>query len=133
MSDERFTLIAHATKTDQSLKKLARFCMDDWFERKQELDDNLLRYHTIKSELSLHQGVIFRSDRLLVPRSLRQQFISKLLTAHLGVDYTIRAAHESLYWPGMGGQITNLVRNCEVCMTSSASQARAPISKKSDS
>ncbi|XP_055623051.1 uncharacterized protein K02A2.6-like [Toxorhynchites rutilus septentrionalis] len=71
---------------------------------------------------------MFKSDRILIPRSLRQQFIEKLYTAHLGVDYTIRAARESMYWPGMAEQITNFVRNCEVCMTFSASQARAPMS-----
>ncbi|XP_055634155.1 uncharacterized protein K02A2.6-like [Toxorhynchites rutilus septentrionalis] len=121
-------LIAEATKTDQTLAKLVHILMNGWSDWKEELDDDVLWYNAIKSELSVQQGLIFKSDRILIPRSLRQQFIEKLHTAHLGVDYTIRAARESMYWPGMAEHITNFVRNCEVYMTLSASQARVPMS-----
>ncbi|XP_062558191.1 uncharacterized protein K02A2.6-like [Armigeres subalbatus] len=127
MSDERFKIIAQATKADQTLCKLSRTLVDGWPERKEDLDDDLHRYCAIKNELSLHQGVIFKSDRILVPKNLRNQFIEKLHTAHLGIDYTLRAARESLYWPGMSEQITNYIRNCEVCMTFGRSQSRKPM------
>ena len=126
-SDERFKIVAQATKEDRTLCKLTRILMDGWPERKEELDDDLHQYYALKQELSLQQGVIFKSDRILVPRNLRKQFIEKLHAAHLGVDYTLRAARESMFWPGMSEQIANYIRNCEVCMMYSGSQSRRPM------
>ncbi|XP_058817181.1 uncharacterized protein K02A2.6-like [Topomyia yanbarensis] len=112
-------------------KDLKKFCpssqMQGWPQIKEELDDDLLRYYALQNELTIQRGVVFKGDRIVVPRSIRSKLMEKIHSAHLGVDYTLRAAREALFWPGMTDQITNYVRNCEICMEFSASQTRTPM------
>ncbi|XP_052562525.1 uncharacterized protein K02A2.6-like [Culex pipiens pallens] len=127
LSDDRFGEIATETKKDTTLCKLMSVLIDGWPERKEDVSDELLVYRTLQNELTTHRGVIFKGDRVLVPKCLRKKLIEKLHVAHLGIDYTLRAARESFFWPGMADQITNYVRNCEVCMEFSASQCKPPM------
>lgn len=127
LSDERFKEIAEETRKDQTLSKLYRMLVDGWPDKKEDVDDELLSYRTMQNELTTCQGVIFKGDRVLVPKQLRKKFMDSLHTAHLGIDYSLRAARESLFWPGMTDQISNYIRNCEVCMEFSASQPRKPM------
>ncbi|XP_062713612.1 uncharacterized protein K02A2.6-like [Aedes albopictus] len=127
LSDDRFEEIATETRKDQTLCNLMRVLIEGWPERKEELRDELLPYRTFQNDLTTFRGVIFKGDRILVPKSLRKKYIEKLHVAHLGIDYTLRAARESLFWPGMADQICNYVRNCEICMEFSSSQCRPPM------
>lgn len=85
LSDDRFQEIAQATKSDQMLNKLLRILMDGWPGRKEEPEDDVLRYCSLRNELSTHQGVIFKGDRVLVRKTLHDKFMEKLHTAYLGV------------------------------------------------
>lgn len=86
-----------------------RVLIEGWPERKEDLSDELLPYRAFQNELTTFRGVIFKGDRILVPKCLRKNLIEKLHVAHLGIDYTLRAARESLFWPGMTDQISNYV------------------------
>ncbi|XP_058828586.1 uncharacterized protein K02A2.6-like [Topomyia yanbarensis] len=127
ISDERFQEISTETKKDLTLNKLSQLLIEGWPERKSDLDDEMHIYWTNKNELSTHQGIIFKNGRVLVPKSLRKKMLDNLHIAHLGIDYTIRAARESFFWPGMSDQVTNYIRNCEVCMEFSGHQCKPPM------
>ncbi|XP_062541006.1 uncharacterized protein K02A2.6-like [Armigeres subalbatus] len=105
-----------------------RILIEGWPDRKEELSDDLLPYRAFQNELPTFRGVIFKGDRIVVPKFLRKKLIEKLHFAHLGVNYTLRAARESFFWPGMADQVSNYVRNCVVCMEFSASQCKPPMS-----
>ncbi|XP_055590384.1 uncharacterized protein K02A2.6-like [Uranotaenia lowii] len=127
VSDERFGEIATETRKDRTLYTLLQLLIDGWPENKADLEDEMYVYWAIRYDLSTCQGVIFKSGRVLVPKSLRKKLLDNLHMAHLGIDYTLRAARESFFWPGMTDQITNYVRNCEVCMEFSSNQCKPPM------
>lgn len=127
ITDERFAEIADETKKDPLLRKLLDVLAVGWPDRKNELQDELMMYSPVKDELSVIGGVIFKGDRVLVPKSLRQKLVQRLHRAHQGIEYTLRSARATMYWPGMADQITNVVRNCEACMEYSASQLSPPM------
>lgn len=127
ISDERFGEIANETRKDWTLSKLMRLLVEGWPEKKADLDDEMHSYWNMKNDLSTYQGVIFKNGRVLVPRSLRKKLLDNLHMAHLGIDYTLRAARESFFWPGMSDQVTNYIRNCEVCMEFSGHQQKPPM------
>ncbi|XP_062699752.1 uncharacterized protein K02A2.6-like [Aedes albopictus] len=127
ISDERFGEIANETRKDWTLSKLMRLLVEGWPEKKADLDDEMHSYWNMKNDLSTYQGVIFKNGRVLVPRSLRKKLLDNLHMAHLGIDYTLRAARESFFWPGMSDQVINYIRNCEVCMEFSGHQQKPPM------
>lgn len=128
LSDRRFQEIAAETRKDPVLQKLMKVLTEGWPERKEDIDDELLVYRTMKDELTVQQGVVLKADRVLIPKTLRQTFVKRLHRAHQGVEYTLRAARESMFWPGMSDQVTNAVQSCEACMEFSSSQCAPPMS-----
>lgn len=128
ISDRRFNEIAAETRKDLVLQKLLNVLSTGWPEHKEQIDDELLVYRAMKDELTVHQGVVLKGNRVLIPKTLRPMFVKRLHKAHQGVEYTLRAARETVFWPGMNDQITNAVQSCEACMEFSASQRAPPMS-----
>ena len=53
--------------------------------------------------------------------------IAKVHSSHLGPDACVRRAHDVLFWPGMTGQIKELVQKCAVCNDFQARQQKEPL------
>ena len=49
----------------------------------------------------VQHGLIFRGERVLVPKELRKHMIQRIHSTHIGVEECLRRARESVYWPGM--------------------------------
>lgn len=55
----------------------------------------------MRDEISVYDGVVYRSHQVIVPSSLREEMLHKIHKAHQGADGSIRRSRESLFWPGM--------------------------------
>ena len=51
----------------------------------------------------------------MVPKSLRRDMPRPPHYAHSGAVSTLSLARESIYWPGMSGEINQFIERCEVC------------------
>ena len=69
----------------------------------------------MRDEMSVQDGLIFKGERVVVPRAIRSDLMKRVHNAHLGVNGCLNRARECLYWPGMSGDIKNFVSTCEVC------------------
>ncbi|XP_055543197.1 uncharacterized protein K02A2.6-like [Wyeomyia smithii] len=75
ISDGRFDEIASETRKDQTLRKLLLILAEGWPEQKEELSDEMLPYRAFQHELTTSRGVIFKGDRILIPKSLRKKMM----------------------------------------------------------
>ena len=87
----------------------------DWKPSKRNVPVEILPYWNIKDELSFNDGIVYRSDRIVVPATLGKTLIIKLHQAHIGTGSTLRHATTSLWWPGMNNQLKHFIATCEVC------------------
>ena len=69
----------------------------------------------MRDELSVLDGLIFKGERVVVPKAARSGFLKSIHNSHLGVNGCLNRARECLYWPGMTGDIKNYVSTCEAC------------------
>ena len=69
----------------------------------------------MRDELSVHDGLIFKGERVVVPEAARSGLLKSIHNSHLGVNGCLNRARECLYWPGMTGDIKNYVSTCEAC------------------
>ena len=74
------------------------------------------RLKRVKKQLRIEQGLLTKSDRPIVPPSLRTSVVNGYhQTAHLGVDKIYCLLRERFYWPNMYRYIRNFMSQCTVC------------------
>ena len=87
------------------------------------------RYFTVRDELSVHEGIIFRGQKVIVPSSLTIPVINHAHEGHQGIVKT-KQRLRALYWfPGMDTQTTSMIKHCITCQLSdkSVSTKTAPM------
>lgn len=119
--------VRQATATDDVLPLLASVVKEGWPVVKEKLPSCLHEYWDIKDELIVQDGVVFKGNRIVVPKSLRSEFIKKIHLCHLGQNASLRRARDTLYWPFMNSQIKDLVKTCQTCQELAPSQAKTPM------
>lgn len=103
------------TGKDDELQLLIKFINQGWPHDKNKLPEAIKGYHTYSNELSVSKGLVFKGERLIIPKSLRKLVLEKIHYAHLGIEKCKIRARESVYWPQMNKQIEDVVSNCVAC------------------
>ena len=98
--------------------------MDGFPDTKQELPAAIHPYFQLRNELSVHDGIIFKGLRCIIPQTLRPRIKAKLHESHIGVQVCLRRARETLYWPGMNAEITDFIQKCDTCMAYQSNQSK---------
>ena len=109
--------ISEATATDKILQSVISLISENCPISKRSLPTEVLPFWSIKDQLSFHDGIIYKGDRIVVPATLRKSLTEKLHQAHMGVESTLRRARTSLWWPGMNSQLKQFVSSCQVCQS----------------
>ena len=79
-------------------------------------------------ELVVDHGIVFRSNRCVIPHSLRHEVLQKVHESHMGAEGCIRRARESVFWPGMTAQVRDYVAKCGMCQMFGQKQQRETLS-----
>ena len=72
------------------------------------------------------QCVMLFNGRIVVPKSLQQETLSKIHDGHQGIERCLVRAKASVWWPGITKQLTQKVQHCEACCKN-ASPAKEPL------
>ncbi|XP_059046435.1 uncharacterized protein K02A2.6-like [Achroia grisella] len=86
-----------------------------WPEKIEYLKDNLRRYWYYRESLSINNDIIFKNDRVLVPRSMVPVVLKYCHLSHKGIQGTLQLARDNVFWPDMTRDITNYVKDCRAC------------------
>ena len=62
--------------------------------QKSLLPDLIKPYYTFSDELTVINGLIFKCNRLVVPKALRKEMLSKIHYHHLGIEKCKNGARE---------------------------------------
>ena len=107
--------IKHETSKDLTLVKLAKVIQTGWPDQHAEIDPDLHTYWIHHWNLSIMDGVIMNGTRIVIPQSLRDEYLKCLHTGHFGVSKCRARAKSTLYWPAIDKDITNLIGHCDTC------------------
>ncbi|CAB4016743.1 Retrovirus-related Pol poly from transposon [Paramuricea clavata] len=91
-----------------------QYCEEGWPER-QSIPDLLKSYWSERGETSVVKGVILKGSRILIPSSMKLDFLDKIHQGHLGITKCRERAKQSVWWPGISTQIQELIKNCRTC------------------
>lgn len=115
MTDERKEEFRKATQNDESLITLTQLTRNGWPEFKKDVPENLQYYWNLKDDIQVAEGLVFVSDRLIVPTMLRPHMLSLLHEGHLGMERCKARARQTVCWPGMSKDIEATVAKCNTC------------------
>ena len=115
MRQERIQKIQLATAQDETLQLLMNTILKGWPEDRLKLSPQLTPYYSMRDELSIYDGLVFKGERLVVPQGLRAEIKQDIHASHAGVEGCLRRARESVYWPGMNSELRHWISTCEPC------------------
>ena len=114
---------AEETVRDKLLSKLRQYVTGKW-PKQSLLDADLKNLYKIRTELSAEQGCVWKTGRILVPTSLRNEVLKEAHRGHPGIVRLKRLLRQGVYWPGMAADAERWVRGCQGCALSDKSAPR---------
>ena len=110
-------LLRAATAADDDMQALKQTILEGWPESKVDINTQTSAYFAMRDELVVNDGLIFKGERVIVPRGMRKQIKQRLYMSHLGADSMLRRARECVFWPGMAADIRQLAGDGEACQS----------------
>lgn len=125
VSADRLEDIRKHSQEDQAMQELTKVILSGWPELKKDVPNAAAPYFNVRDELTVQNGVIFRGERAVVPKSLRK--VQRVYASHLGIEGCLRRARECFFWPGISSDVKDYVQKCEVCRTTDPKQQKEPL------
>ena len=115
ISDPRLEEIRQETRADETMQVLTQVILQGWPDDKSSVPTLALPFFSQRDELTVQNGLIFRGERVVVPKKLRETMKQKIHSSHMGTEACLRRARECIFWPGMSAEMKQLVESCETC------------------
>ena len=115
ISPEQLEELQRCTGQDESLQALKTTILSGWPAQRDQAPANMREYSNYRDELSVHNGALFKGSRVIIPRVLRPEVMSKIYSSHLDNEACLRKARDSMFWPNMTGDVCDQVSQCSIC------------------
>ena len=141
---DQISKIKAATAEDEDIKFVMGHIQKWWPKQWEEAPMSAHPYFTVRNELSIQDGLLFKGDRVVVPASLHSDMLRLLHASHIGMEGCIQTCYacfmppilewkdaftelESFYWPGMNAHVRDFVSKCSICLSFKPEQCRKPL------
>ena len=124
VSPTRLQEFKRVTECDPEMQLLISAIHKGWPLSRKDCPAKLVPYYDSRSELVEDSGLVYRGERLVVPRLLRADMLKEIHRSHIGIGGCLRRARELLYWPRINAEVRDYVSKCSVCQTYQPEQCR---------
>ena len=114
-----------ATQADDYLAILKHIIQQGWPKTVKEVPQEIQKYWTFCEELTIEDGLIIKGTCIVIPDKMREDILKQIHEGHLGLNKCQMRAKETIYWPGLNGQLENLILNCQLCLKYSKSKNKS--------
>ena len=97
VTPEAMQRITQETAKDPVLASLYSVITSGWPAERKETPEQLRQYWSFRDDISVYDGVAYRSHQGIVPSSLWVEMLQKIHKAHQGADSSISRSRESLF------------------------------------
>ena len=111
---------------------VAKVLAGDWNSNKGQEIACLRPFYNVRDRLAVSRGLVTYvyeegHVRLVIPEGLRRQVAASLHASHQGLDSMLRRARQSVYWPGLEGDLQHHRSSCDTCNAHAPSQPPEPL------
>ncbi|XP_008179138.1 uncharacterized protein K02A2.6-like [Acyrthosiphon pisum] len=119
--------IKSATELDKELNLLKHYVIEGWPEKREQLNEETKKYWECKELITVHDGVLYKSNRIIVPESLKSEMLKRIHFNHMGIEKCKYRARSCLYWVGMNKDIEGVVNKCQICLKYRKTNTKEPL------
>ena len=113
-AEDRLRKIAQLQEEDDVCKQIKQYCLNGWPERHQ-LRGPVKQYYAESAELTVQNELLMKGCRIVIPAPMRKEILDQLHTGHQGITKCRERAKQSVWWPGIGKQLADLIQACPEC------------------
>uniref|UniRef100_A0A8C6ULU0 Gypsy retrotransposon integrase-like protein 1 n=1 Tax=Neogobius melanostomus TaxID=47308 RepID=A0A8C6ULU0_9GOBI len=124
VTGRRLEQIKRHTDNDEGLQALRSTVTTGWPDLKEQVPVIIRGYWPYRDEISAQNGILFRGQRVVIPKSLRTEMLARIHASHIGGEACYRQARETLFWPNMQAEIKDFVSTCTTCNEYAHSQQK---------
>ena len=84
-------------------------------------------YQSIWKDIHEHDGILLYHDRLLIPKNARSDILKLIHMGHKGPKSAKLVGLSRYFWPNIGHEISQYVKNCEGCIQHKPSQTHQDV------
>ena len=119
--------LQEATEQDENLQEVKRCVIHGWPSTRSECSNVISLYYEYQDEISTYNGVLYRGNRVIIPKSMRSEMLKLMHSSHMGIVKTKQLARDLIFWPGMSKEIEEMVKKCEICLQYQNKQPKEPM------
>ena len=94
---QHFVQIRGLTKQESQLQDLKMTILAGWPHTKDETPLYIKEYWSCRDELTVHNEIIFRGNRVIIPKVLRPEMLTRIHAGHPGAETCLRKAGDVIY------------------------------------
>ncbi|XP_014666364.1 PREDICTED: uncharacterized protein K02A2.6-like [Priapulus caudatus] len=84
-------------------------------------------YFYYQDELSTAHDLIFKGERVVIPKAMRRDMLDRIHSSHLGENSCLKRARETIFWPGIKSDVKDYIRKCDVWLSMATKQLKEPM------
>jgi hypothetical protein len=127
ISEARLAEIRSETNADSQMQSLRTVILHGWPEQRQDCPVQVEPYWNHRDEMTVIDDIIFKGEKIVIPRALRSQMLDKVHIGHMGIEKCKMRARDIIFWPGMGKDIETVVSKCSVCQERNMHNPKEPL------
>ena len=108
--------IKEQLQEDPILATVYQLTQQGWPHHRRHVPHVARKYFDFRDELSTDDGLLLKGPCIVIPNTLKEEYLHRLHEGHLSVNKTRENAKEHLYWPGMDADISDYTKRCQECI-----------------
>ena len=121
--------VKEETEKDALLSQVLHKINQGWPSTRKSLAKELYPYFDRKLQLTVHNGCILYSHRVVIPPSLQQPILAEIHEGHMGIVRMKSLARMHVWWPKIDEHIEAHANRCISCQENSREPTKAPVHK----
>ncbi|XP_012938934.1 uncharacterized protein K02A2.6-like [Aplysia californica] len=126
-TDSKLDEIKNKSQQDPAISAAIQYTRSCWPKFIQNVRSEARDLYAVSSELSEVHGLLARGNRIVIPKAMRGEMLSRIHDGHLGVSKCRERAKSSIWWPGLSSEIREVVSRCEHCQRKRPAQPSEPL------
>ena len=115
LNPDRLEVYRQAQKADPIFPQIIVYCNQGWPGR-HRIEEKYRSYWKVRSELSIVDDLLLFGTRIVVPKSLQAETLSKIHYGHQGIHRCLQRVSSAVWWPGVAKQVETFVKSCPQCL-----------------
>lgn len=95
-----------------------------------EWDDSIKKYRIFATELWLHEDLLLRGNKIVIPTKLRKRVLEAAHEGHPGIVAMKSRLRTKVWWPKIDKDAESLVKNCKGCILVSGPNPPVPMKRR---